>query len=320
MSKDEDGVPARIGLLIPAYNAAEFLPRLLKSAADQEVPFDEIWVYDDCSTDDTAAVAEACGAKVLRGTVNKGCSAGKNALAQHVEVDWIHFHDADDELLPNFVTLSRRWISERAPDVLLFSYEYRDDQTGELILTRTFDARQLSEDPRGFAIREQINPFCGLYRRQSYLEAGGYDEDPDVLYNEDVAFHIRMAFAGLEFGAEPEVAVINYRRGGSMSAANQLACVKAHVAVMKKTLALPGAKPYETDISARLWLASGLLAAFGNWREADEATVLASRLSPEPPIVAGSVMFRGVARLFPRLAIRMREAVVKTFKRSSRNA
>jgi len=56
-----------IALLIPAWNAARWLPRLLASAHAQSEPFNQIWVYDDCSTDDTAAVAEAHGARILRG-------------------------------------------------------------------------------------------------------------------------------------------------------------------------------------------------------------------------------------------------------------
>ena len=68
-------------MLIPAYNAAAYLPRLLESAARQTERFDEIWVYDDCSKDETAEIAESYGARVVRGAVNRGCSHGKNALA-----------------------------------------------------------------------------------------------------------------------------------------------------------------------------------------------------------------------------------------------
>lgn len=57
----------RIAMCVPAYNAAKHLPVLIASAAAQTVPFDEIWVYDDASTDDTAEVARALGARVVRG-------------------------------------------------------------------------------------------------------------------------------------------------------------------------------------------------------------------------------------------------------------
>ena len=106
-----------LALLIPAYNAANYLPRLFRSAAKQERQFDEMWVYDDCSTDNTSQVAEHFGAKIIRGDINRGCSHGKNVLAASTSAEWIHFHDADDELLPNFVALARKWIELEKFDV-----------------------------------------------------------------------------------------------------------------------------------------------------------------------------------------------------------
>lgn len=302
--------PQTIALLIPAWNAAAWLPRLLASAQAQTHPFDAIWVYDDCSTDDTAAVAKAHGATVLRGAVNRGCSAGKNALAAQVDADWLHFHDADDALLPNFVELARGWIDRGAPDVVLFDYEYRDNDTGELLARRRFDHAALTADPRGYAISEQINAICGLYRRSAYLAAGGYDEDPAVLFNEDVAFHIKLAFAGLTFGAENEVSIINYRIGGSMSGANQHNCLLAHHEVMQRTLARHDAAPFRTDIAAKLWAVAGRLAAYGDWTAADRAAQTAAAIAP-PDAAAGSALFRALAQVSPALALRTRERWVR---------
>lgn len=306
-----------IALLVPAYNAAEFLPRLLSSAAQQNRPFDSIWIYNDCSTDDTVAVAKAFGANVLSGEVNKGCSAGKNALAQHVNADYLHFHDADDDLLPHFTERAHHWIANDPKDVVLFAYEYRDFDTDELISIRVFDPEDVAADARSFAIREQINPFCGLYKRTSYLAAGGYDEDPEVLYNEDVAFHIRLAFADLSFAADETVSVINFRRGGSMSGANQLKCHLAHFAVMKKLLKVPGTSQYATEIAANLWKVSGLLAANSDWRNADLAADMAKKIAPISP-TAGSAWFRAVSQCSPSLALRAREVAVRLFKPSLR--
>lgn len=308
-----------IALLIPAWNAAAWLPRLLASAHAQTVPFDAIWVYDDCSSDDTAAVARAHGAQVLRGTVNRGCSAGKNALAAQVEADWLHFHDADDALLPNFVALARKWIDQGAPDVVLFDYRYEDNETGELLATRQFDHAQLVDDPCRYAIREQINPFCGLYRRSAYLAVGGYDDDPAVLFNEDVNFHIKLAFAGLTFGAENEPSIINYRIGGSMSDGNQLKCLQAHHAVMQRTFARADAAPYRRDIAAKLWAVAGRLAAYGAWAEADQAARTAAAICP-PDAAAGSGAFRALSRVNLRLALRARERWIRFTRPAQRTA
>ncbi|MCW2284297.1 glycosyltransferase involved in cell wall biosynthesis [Rhodoblastus acidophilus] len=302
-----------LSLLIPAYNAARFLPRILESAHRQTVPFDEIWVYDDFSSDDTAAVAVKYGAKVLRGEVNKGCSAGKQALARHVDADWVHFHDADDELLPNFVSLARKWIDADNRDAVLFAYEYRDEESGALLAVSTFDDAALRADPRRYAITRQINPFCGLYRRERMLAAGGYALDPKTLYNEDVAFHIRMAFAGLTFAAEDEVSIINWRIAGSMSGANPVRCAIAHFHVLTTTLALPGATAYHVEIAAKLWANAGILAALGEWSIAKAAVQLAASLG-SPPATAGKPWFRALASINPVAALAAREAAIRLLK------
>src|SRR5436853_1319451 len=125
-----------LALCIPAYNAAEFLPRLLRSAVAQTIPFDEIWVYDDCSNDHTGETAAEFGASVVRGDVNHGCAFGKNALANRTTCNWIHFHDADDALYPNFVEQAHQWMRDDAPDVVLFSYE---EVAGENRAVKQFD-------------------------------------------------------------------------------------------------------------------------------------------------------------------------------------
>jgi len=308
-----------LSLLIPAYNAAPYLPRLLRSAQAQSQGFDEIWIYDDCSTDNTAEVAAAHGAKVLRGDVNKGCSAGKNALARHVETDWIHFHDADDELLPDFVELAHTWMEHGKFDIVLFNYEYRDNETYELLATSSFNGDAAERDARRYAIETQINPFCGLYRRDAMLSAGGYDEDPQVLYNEDVAFHLRMAFAGLKFSVDETLAVINYRVGGSMSVKNQAKCSIAQYNVMRKTLTFPGAEHYHDAIAANLWKISAVAASLSEWDTAKRACQLAAKLAP-PTSAAGKSWFRILASALPFRAIWLREKAIRLLKSDLRSS
>jgi glycosyltransferase involved in cell wall biosynthesis len=257
---------SNLAMLIPAYNAAEYLPRLLDSAARQTQPFDEIWVYDDSSTDDTASIAERYGARVVHGDVNRGCSHGKNRLAAEKFMDY-----------------------------------------------RRFDPECVSADTRAFTIRQQINPFCGLYRREAFLRAGGYDEDPLVLYNEDVAMHIRLAFRGLSFAADETVTVINHRRLDSMSAANGLKCIQAHYHVLRNAAALEGSGPYAADIACKLWMAVGVLTAYLDWQTADAAATLAIRLSGLSSIPAG-YLFKALCHASPHLAIRSREWLIRALK------
>src|SRR4029453_1596788 len=148
----------------------------------------------------TAKIAHSYGATVIVNQINQGCSVSKNRAREVASAPRVHFYDAEDELLPNSTTLVQGWaaaVDEQG--VILFGYEYRDNAPGELIGRSNFDDQALREDPLRYAILNQINPFCGLYRRNRLVEVGGHDVDPEVLYNEDVAFHCKLALAGFSF-------------------------------------------------------------------------------------------------------------------------
>jgi len=302
-----------LALCIPAYNAEAYLPNLLSSAMAQSIPFDEIWVYNDCSTDGTKAVAEKFGVKLIHGDVNQGCSWGKNQLAAATSCKWIHFHDADDELLPNFTTLAHKWMSSPScPDIVLFNYEYRDYYTKQLLSIRAFDATALKNNPLEYAITNQINPFCGLYNRQRFVAAGGYDIDPSILYYEDSAFHIKMALAALTFNVEQELSIINYRLASSMSAANINKCLAAQYHVFEKVAKQTG-KTYSAAIAAKLWDLTARFATTNNWEYIKKSLNLAKSLGYKYPI-AQSELFRGLSYIDPFFAVWLREKAIRLFK------
>jgi len=311
------GADATLALCVPAYNAAGFLGRLLEGAVHQTVPFDEIWVYDDASTDGTSELARKYGAQVVRGEGNVGCSAGKNVLVSRCTSAWVHFHDADDALESNFVEVARRWMERAdAPDVVFFNYRSLSHETNLPLGTREFDGAALRRDPLGYCLSEQINPFCGLYRREAFVRAGGWDEDRKVLQSEDQAGHLRLALAGLRFDADPACTVINFIRAGSMTTSNLPGAQRSTFHVMSRA-AQAAPLSYRGIIAERLWSTAGLSAAYNDWENADRSAALALVLTGKPP-ASGSAWFRWLAVRNPRLALRLRENLIRLFRPASR--
>jgi cellulose synthase/poly-beta-1,6-N-acetylglucosamine synthase-like glycosyltransferase len=100
----ESGSYPRLTALVPAYNEADTVAETVRSLLGQTRPPDEIVVIDDCSTDETAAVARAAGATVLRPAQNTGSKAGAQTLAlEAVRTELVMAVDADTTLAPDAV-------------------------------------------------------------------------------------------------------------------------------------------------------------------------------------------------------------------------
>ena len=303
---------ATLALLVPAYNAAKFLPRLFQSVAAQAQPFDEIWVYDDCSSDDTAAVAQQWGAKVVRGDVNRGTVYGKTSLVQMTGCDWVHFHDSDDELLPGFVERAHQWMAKDSFDIVVFGCDQRDEISGLIEHTAIHDAEKLAKDPVGYTISTKINSISSIYRRTAFIAAGGFDSDPEVLYNEDVATHCSLARASLRFTADPDVFMFCWRRAGSMSNGNPVKCTRAEYKVLVKAWKHDTDSKHGLEISERLWAVATIAATHLDWETADASARLAYKLSGSAK--SSSNLFRVLSAVWPTMALRLREWLIRALK------
>jgi glycosyltransferase involved in cell wall biosynthesis len=96
-----------VSILIPAYNAGNWIADTLRSAIEQTWPEKEIIVVDDGSRDETARIArrfEQRGVRVVT-KPNEGAAATRNYAFQLSKGDYIQWLDADDLLSPEKVAL-----------------------------------------------------------------------------------------------------------------------------------------------------------------------------------------------------------------------
>lgn len=90
-----------VSVVIPAYNAGEYLGRAIDSVLAQTQPAAEIIVVDDGSADNTADVAQGYGERIrFIQQENAGASVARNTGIEAAASEWIAFLDADDEWLP----------------------------------------------------------------------------------------------------------------------------------------------------------------------------------------------------------------------------
>lgn len=92
-----------VSFIVAAYNAEETLAKAIDSALAQQGVSVEVIVADDCSTDETRAIAESYanrGVKLLALARNGGPAAARNAALSAATGRWLAVLDSDDTVEP----------------------------------------------------------------------------------------------------------------------------------------------------------------------------------------------------------------------------
>ena len=92
--------PSLVTVVIPCFNYSQYLERAIRSVQAQQDASFEILVVDDGSTDDSAAIAERVGVRLIQ-QPNLGLGAARNSGLAAANGEFVVFLDADDELLPD---------------------------------------------------------------------------------------------------------------------------------------------------------------------------------------------------------------------------
>ncbi len=202
--------PPRLSVIIPARNAAHYLARTLPALLDAWSDEFELIVVDDCSTDETARVAEELGAKVVRlkadrvtgaadGSASdpcraRGASPARNAGVAVARGDVLVFLDADVEVHRDTVRLLLSSLDTRAEIAAVFgSY---DDEPADRHTVSAF------KNLMHHYVHQQGNPDaatfwtgCGAIRRDVF-EAVGPFNTASLVCAEDIDYGHRLRDAG----------------------------------------------------------------------------------------------------------------------------
>jgi len=211
-----------VAVVIPNYNGARWLPGVLASVAAQTVAPVEVLVVDDGSTDGSAAIAEAAGARVLRLAENGGFARAANAGLAAVGSEAVALVNTDVVLDADWLerALAALGASEGAVATKLLDL---DDpailySAGD-VLRRDGVCEQRGRFERDMGAYDEpgeVFSACAgaaLYRRVAVLGAGGFDERLGM-YLEDVELGLRLRLAGWGCAWEPR-AVARHAGAGS---------------------------------------------------------------------------------------------------------
>jgi glycosyltransferase involved in cell wall biosynthesis len=210
-----------VSILIPAYNAEEFLGDTIRSALAQTWGRKEIIVVDDGSTDRTLAIAQSFQSSVVRvcAQSNAGAAATRNKAFSLCKGDYIQWLDADDLLDPDKITNQMR-VVEKVPDKLrLLSggwgrFMYRSDRAKFIPTSLWCDLSPVEWLTRKMSQNLYMQTCTWLVSRELTEAAGPWDTR--LLGDDDGEYFCRVLLASKGVKFIPD-AKIYYRTSGTGS-------------------------------------------------------------------------------------------------------
>ncbi|HJS95798.1 MAG TPA: glycosyltransferase family A protein [Solirubrobacteraceae bacterium] len=255
----------RVSVVIPAHNAAPFLPAALSSVAAQTFTDWEVVAVDDGSSDETWSILESAGPRVraFRTLQSEGPAAARNRALAEVTGELVAFLDADDLFLPRYLesqiaclesaVKSGRRIGVVTCDALLLEgddyaeHTYLDwvrDRDRPLTLDRV-----LRRNPIYISslVPTEIGHFVGWF-------------DPELFGTEDFGLWLKILERGFEAILNPEPLAVYRRHTGTVSSniarqgANnrrtyELALARGHLSARERRIAR-GAVRYNRAMEA----------------------------------------------------------------------
>jgi len=188
-----------VTVIMPAYNASTFIRESIKSVLIQNINNWDLFVVNDCSTDDTADIVRAyqrrdSRIKLIQNKQKLGPSGSRNRGIEQSKSKYIAFLDADDLMSSNSLALRMRAIEQNNLAIGSFAQQKFIDSNG----------RELQKNLRVL----KIITFTDLVENQFATSMvmlkkipGGPSLyfDTNFFYGEDWDLWLRLARTGMRF-------------------------------------------------------------------------------------------------------------------------
>jgi glycosyltransferase involved in cell wall biosynthesis len=203
-----------VSIVIPCYNAEEYVGAAIESALRQTHAPAEVIVINDGSEDGSLGVIQSFGNRITwRTGANRGACHARNWGLRLTSSPFIKFLDADDALVEDALETqlgqARKTVDERK---IVFGDKICIDGAGTFLERVSYRGRREGEDPVACMLESNPQTSLPLHRRRLLMEVGGFDER--LSYGQEYDLHVRLALAGVRFHYVPgEIALIRRHRG-----------------------------------------------------------------------------------------------------------
>lgn len=208
-----------ISVVIPTYNRAHCIERAIRSVLDQTYSELELLIIDDGSTDDTEKVVKAIQDDRLQYIClkkNSGACMARNVGVQYAKGDIIAFQDSDDCWYADKLEKQMGYWAEHPECNMIYSAYMLKRGNGKDVRVPYAETWGNLEGNifNTLLVNNTVGTPTILFRKASFLDAGGFDERMECL--EDWDFAIRFAEKN-RIGYVEEVLMDAYLMEGGIS-------------------------------------------------------------------------------------------------------
>jgi glycosyltransferase involved in cell wall biosynthesis len=165
--------PLPVSAYIPCYNNAGTVGLTIQGIQNQTHPVDELFVVDDGSADNSAAIAEGLGVRVIRLGKNKGRGAVRAQAMEAARNELVLCCDATNRLAADFTETALKWFSSEEVVAVQGRWVDRNARTA----IDRWRARHLFQEEILLQVGRRRN-FCthgAMARKSAVLRAGNYN-------------------------------------------------------------------------------------------------------------------------------------------------
>jgi glycosyltransferase involved in cell wall biosynthesis len=195
-----------VSVVIPAYNSERYLGEAIESALGQTYAPVETIVVDDGSSDGSAEIARRYAGVTLIEQENRGPSAARNRGFAASRGELIAFHDSDDVMTPDKLTVQVGHMLEN-PGVgcVLAEQELIVEEGAELPFWAEGSKVKTVMPPRPPELKDEpmVHPMTMVVRRETFELVGDFDES--MRPAEDFDWMLRASEEGIEIARLSEV-------------------------------------------------------------------------------------------------------------------
>ena len=195
-----------VSIVIPTFNGANRIGNCLDALRDQATRWNaEILVIDDGSTDNTGEVVRHYSDVRLITQTNAGPAAARNRGASEARGAILLFTDDDCVPTPNWLHAMLEPFQD--PEVVGAKGVYRSRQKSIAARFVQIEYEDRYRLMAGFPYIDFVDTYSAAFRRERFLEMGGYDTSFPVACAEDIELSYRMSARGWKMKFVPDAIV-----------------------------------------------------------------------------------------------------------------